>query len=99
MAIKKRLIDVDVFLVKFYKQVERYGDPVKVVSNVPFLIESCPTVDAVEVEDKELLKAIKILVEQYGHSKRSDYVHSPVAHALHHTWKKVDEAGRRKERQ
>jgi hypothetical protein len=56
-------------------------------------------VDAVEVEDKELLKAIKILIEQYGHSKRSEYVHSPVAHALYHTWKKVDEDGRRKERQ
>ena len=62
-------------------------------------IDSVPTVDAVEVEDKELLKAIKILVEQYSHSKRSDYVHSPVAHALFHTWKKVDEAGRRKEKQ
>ena len=58
-------------------------------------IDNAPTVDAVEVEDKELLKAIKILVEQYGHSKRSDYVHSPVAHALYHTWKKVD--GERKD--
>ena len=49
------------------------------------------TVDAVEVEDPELLKAIKLLIKQYAHSKASDYVHSPVAHALFHTWKQVDE--------
>ena len=49
MAHEKRLIDVNVFLDKFYKQIERYEDPVKVVSNVPFLIERCSTVDAVEV--------------------------------------------------
>ena len=36
-------------------------------------------------------------MQQY--SKQSEYVHSPVAHALYHTWKKVDEDGRRKERQ
>lgn len=48
-------------------------------------------VDAVEVEDKELLKAIKILIKQYEHSKNSDYVHSPVAHAFYHTWKQLDE--------
>ena len=50
-----------------------------------------PTVDAVEVEDKELLKAIKLLIKQYDRSKASDYVHDPVAHALYHTWKQVDE--------
>ena len=49
--------------------------------------------NAVEVEDKELLKAIKMLIKQYDHSKQSDYVHSPVAHALFHTWKKVDGDG------
>lgn len=47
--------------------------------------------DAVEVEDPELLKAIKLLIKQYAHSKASDYVHSPVAHALYHAWKQVDE--------
>lgn len=54
-------------------------------------IAMAPAVDAVEVEDKELLKAIKMLIKQYGHSKQSEYVHSPVAHALFHTWKQVDE--------
>ena len=49
-----------------------------------------PTVDAVEVPDKKLLKAIKLLIKQYEHSKNSEYVHSPVAHALYHTWKQVD---------
>lgn len=55
------------------------------------LIEDAPAVAAVEVEDPELLKAIKLLIKQYAHSKASDYVHSPVAHALFHTWKRVDE--------
>ena len=54
-------------------------------------IDDAPTVDAVEVEDKELLKAIKMLIKQYEHSKNSDYVHSPVAHAFYHTWKQLDE--------
>ena len=27
----------------------------------------------------------------YEHSKNSDYVHSPVAHAFYHTWKQLDE--------
>ena len=48
-------------------------------------------VDAVVVEDKELLKAIKLLMKQYAKSKAADYVHSPVAHALFHTWKQVEE--------
>lgn len=52
--------------------------------------------ETVEVEDKELLKAIKILIKQYEHSKNSDYVHSPVAHAFYHTWKQLDA---KKERQ
>lgn len=54
-------------------------------------IQGFRTADAVEVPDKELLKAIKLLITQYAHSKASDYVHSPVAHALFHTWKQVDE--------
>lgn len=49
--------------------------------------------DAVEVPDKELLKAIKLLIKQYEHSKRSDYVHDPIAHAFFHTWKQLDESG------
>lgn len=55
------------------------------------LISNAPTVDAVEVPDKELLRAIKLLIKQYEHSKNSEYVHSPVAHALYHTWKQVEE--------
>lgn len=54
------------------------------------MVEDASTVDAVEVEDPELLKAIKLLIKQYDHSKASEYVHSPVAHALYHTWKQVD---------
>ena len=54
-------------------------------------IAGAPTVDAVEVPDKELLRAIKLLIKQYEHSKNSEYVHSPVAHALFHTWRQVEE--------
>lgn len=54
------------------------------------ILSDMPTVDAVEVEDKELLKAIKMLIKQYGHSKQSEYVHSPVAHAFFHTWKQIE---------
>lgn len=53
-------------------------------------IEMAPTVNAVVVEDEKLLKAIKMLIKQYAHSKASEYVHSPVAHALFHTWRQVD---------
>lgn len=108
MASEKRLIDVDELVRKVNKLDVFYftGETDIAVHDCQMVelgavlteIDESPTVDAVEVEDKELLKAIKILVEQYGHSKRSDYVHSPVAHALYHTWKKVDEAGRRKEK-
>ena len=55
------------------------------------IVDEAPTGDAVVVEDKELLKAIKLLMKQYAKSKASDYVHCPVAHALFHTWKQVEE--------
>lgn len=48
-------------------------------------------VDVMAVTDPELLKAIKLLIKQYAHSKASDYVHSPVAHAFYYTWKQLDE--------
>lgn len=53
-------------------------------------IATLSAVDAVEVTDKELRKAINLLIKQYEHSKNSDYVHSPVAHAFFHTWKQLD---------
>ena len=103
MTSEKRLIDAT----KVYNGIALYmaenaylnDTALDVLKMVASWLNEAPTVDAVEVEDKELLNAIKILVEQYSHSKRSDYVHSPVAHALYHTWKTVDKAGRRKERQ
>lgn len=55
------------------------------------MIYDAPTVDAVEVPDKKLLKAIKLLIKQYEKSKNSEYVYNHVAHALYHTWKQVDE--------
>lgn len=95
MASEKQLIDTSQyksFLKRYIKELYEIDAPMiaGAVERCLYKLESQPTVDAVEVEDKELLKAIKILVEQYGHSKQSDYVHSPVAHALYHTWRKLD---------
>ena len=54
-------------------------------------IDLAPAVDAVEIPDKEMLRAVKLLLNQYEHSKNSDHVHSPVAHAFFHAWKQLDE--------
>lgn len=48
-------------------------------------------VDAVVVTDKKLLKAVKALMKQYEQSSQAEYVHDPIAHALYHTWKQMDE--------
>ena len=49
-----------------------------------------PSVDAVEISDKQLLQAVKLLIKQYEHSKQSEYVHNPIAHAFFYTWKQLD---------
>ena len=54
-------------------------------------IEFAPTIEAFEVSDEKLKTAIKLLIQQYEHSKASAYVQDPIAHALYHTWKQVDE--------
>jgi hypothetical protein len=54
-------------------------------------IDMAPAVKAVEIPDAKLLRAVKMLLKQYEHSKNSEYVHSPVAHAFYHTWKQLDE--------
>lgn len=84
---KKRLIDA----YRLEKLVENHRASYSHRDDILAAIAAQPTVDAVEVPDKELLKAIKLLIKQYEHSKNSEYVHSPVAHALFHTWKQVDE--------
>ena len=98
MANEKRLIDADellAYLRNEKEEYEKYGyveqAAAEAIGDIIAEIEKSPSVDAVEVPDKELLKAIKLLIKQYGHSKASEYVHSPVAHALFHTWKQVDE--------
>ena len=52
-------------------------------------------VDAIEIPDRKLMKAIKLLMKQYEHSKQSDYVYDPIAHAFYHTWKQLDEKRQR----
>lgn len=61
------------------------------LKSITELVQSIPTVDAVEIPDAKLLRAVKLLLKQYEHSKNSEYVHSPVAHAFYHTWKQLDE--------
>ena len=39
----------------------------------------------------ELVQAIRILNEQYEKAKTDSHIHSPVAWALYHTWKQMDE--------
>ena len=98
MANEKRLIDTEAVIRKLRKancaECDSYND-VRCracwVDDVVSMLEDAPTVDAVEVPDKKLLKAINLLIKQYEHSKNSDYVHSPVAHAFYYTWKQLDE--------
>lgn len=89
MADEKRLIEANV-LWSDVMMLPHNGDMIS-SEEVEQAIKDAPTVDAVEVPDKKLLMAIKLLIKQYEHSKNSEYVHSPVAHALYHTWKQVDE--------
>ena len=98
MAKEQRLIDANDFL-KALDNADAdvceeflggcdWGFSPKVIAE---LIQNVPTVDAVEVEDKKLQKAIKLLIKQYERSQNSEYVHHPVAHAFFHTWKQLDE--------
>lgn len=105
MATEKRLIDANALKDKLQEHHDFFVDGVggfhyltpkdkarvDEIDNCIAEIVNAPTVDAVEVSDKKLLRAIKLLIKQYEHSKNSDYVHSPVAHALFHTWKQVEE--------
>lgn len=87
-ALKDRLVNLEASGGhKYYRQ----GMDDTLHKFMPRIIDDAPTVDAVEVPDKELLRAINLLIKQYEHSKNSEYVHSPVAHALFHTWRQVDE--------
>lgn len=96
MANEQRLIDANALfaeLVEKQYSEQTMGIVASYYPQMRAIVASQPTVDAVEVADKELLKAIKLLIKQYEHSKNSDYVHHPVAHAFFHTWKQLD--GRR----
>ena len=87
MAKEQRPIDAMRLVTKLAKKV-RFGRIE--YDDVLAVIAEAPTVNAVEIPDKEMLRAVKLLLKQYEHSKNSDYVHSPVAHAFFHTWKQLD---------
>lgn len=90
MANEKWLISrsklVIVLAKKFRNGMIHYDDLMAAIADIP-------TLDAVEVPDNKLLRAINLLIKQYEHSKNSEYVHHPIAHAFFHTWKQLD--GRR----
>lgn len=88
MENEKRLIDCEQAKRATYEEIFWTESEQAAVRN---FLAKLPKVDAVEVEDPELMKAIKLLIKQYSHSKASDYVYNPIAHALYHTWKQVDE--------
>ena len=44
----------------------------------------------------KLEKAIEMLKAEYEKAKKQEWVFDPIAYALYHTWKKVDENRRRK---
>lgn len=87
MANEKRLIDVIPLMQNGWHLVQT-GESNRFLASKS--LADVPTVDTVEVHDKKLLKAINLLIKQYEHSKNSDYVHCPVAHAFYHTWKQLD---------
>lgn len=84
---KERIISADALYNKAL-QADLYEDSLNEIIN---LIDEAPTVSAVVVTDTSLRGAINMLINQYEHSKASDYVHSPIAHALYHTWKRWEE--------
>ena len=91
MANEKRLIDANALPISKEYCVDEAGFGATFYVVHKNAIDNAPTVGAVEVEDPDLLKAIELLIKQYDHSKASEYVHNPVAHALYHPWKQVDE--------
>lgn len=98
MATEKRLIDVCAEIRKIdeclaERQEQSDSLTYRIFEAVKTALKKAPTVDAVEVVDPELRKAIKLLIKQYEHSKNSEYVHSPIAHAFYHTWKQLERDG------
>lgn len=92
MANEKRLIDVDEAyeIARSSGLHDDFGRSMADLTSLKELLEDCPTVYAVEIPDAKLFRAVKMLLRQYEHSKNSEYVHSPVAHAFFHTWKQLD---------
>lgn len=39
----------------------------------------------------ELEKAIRVLQEEFDETRNNSYIHNPVAWALYHTWKRIEE--------
>lgn len=88
MANEQRLIDANAYA-EAWKQIPDEYESYTARQVIEDLM-SFPTVDAVEISDKRLLQAVKLLIKQYEHSKQSEYVDNSIAHAFFHTWKQLD---------
>lgn len=95
MAGDKRLIDAnamfDELIEKQYSE-QTMGIIASYYPQMRAIVAKQPTVDAVETGgDPVLKKAMRMLAKEYEAAKRKDFVYDPIAYALFHTWKKVDE--------
>lgn len=43
------------------------------------------------MKDKEFYEAIALLYEKYDWAKEQKWIYDPLAYALYHVWKKIDE--------
>lgn len=59
------------------------------------ILNSVPAADVASVRP-ELRKAVDLLHKNYEKALNSSYVRNPIAWALYHTWKKMDENNRRR---
>lgn len=60
-----------------------------------YVLDSLPAADVAPVRP-ELRKAVELLHKNYEKALNSSYVRNPIAWALYHNWKKMDENNRRR---
>ena len=93
---EKRLIDADEARRRIIAFATGLHSEVLPVDTVVMLLIQMPPVDAVEVVHPEVRNAVTLLQKQYEKALNSPYVRDPLAWALYHTWKMLDN-GKRKD--
>ncbi|MBQ0037476.1 MAG: hypothetical protein KBS74_02265 [Clostridiales bacterium] len=86
-----RLIDADALKNKSFRYVLHRG-----FLSLPCIkvkdVDEAPTVDAVPVPT-DLKETVLVFLRQYEQAKQNEYVRNPIAYALYHAWKEIDEGG------